>query len=125
MLQDFAEPAAAPVYPLYHPLMAIAAAGDADLLPVRSSDEKRALGLCYRRADGTQILWLANLMPERQTLHISGGRLRSAKILDATSFAAAARDPAGFAAAPSRKLTGGSLELAPYALAMLDMAPTA
>ena len=122
--EDFAGPAAAPVYPLYHPLMAIAAAGDADLLPVRSSDEKRALGLCYRRPDGTQILWLANLTPEPQTLHI-GGKIRSAKILDAENFAAAARDPVGFTAAPSPKLTGGRIGLAPYALAMLDMAPTA
>ena len=41
-------------------------------------------------------------------------------MLDATSFAAAARDPAGFASAASRKLAGGSLSLAPYAVAMLS-----
>ena len=118
--QDFAEPAAAPVYPLFHPLMAIAAAKDAAVLPVRSSDEKRVLGLCYRRADGEQILWLANLTPEPQTLRIRGGGTMSAKMLDATSFAAAARDPAAFAAAASHKVAGGSLSLAPYAVAMLQ-----
>ena len=52
--QEFAGPAAAPVYPLYHPLMAIAAARDAEVLPVRSSDEKRALGLCYRRGTASR-----------------------------------------------------------------------
>ena len=99
--------------------MAIAAARDAEVLPVRSSDEKRVLGLCYRRAGGEQILWLANLTPEPQTLRISGGDAMTAKILDAASFAAAARDPAGFAAGASHKVAGGSLGLAPYAVAML------
>ncbi len=118
--QALSDPAAAPVYPLYHPLMAIAAARDAAVLPVRSSDEKRVLGLCYRRAGGEQILWLTNLTPEPQALRIRGGGGLSAKILDATSFAAAARDPAAFATAASRKLAGDSLTLAPYALAMLN-----
>jgi D-apionolactonase len=119
--QALAGPAAAPVYPLFHPLMAIAAANDAAVLPVRSSDEKRVLGLCYRRADGEQILWLANLTPEPQTLRISGVGAMTAKTLDAASFAVAACDPAGFATGASHRLVDGSLTLAPYAVAMLDM----
>jgi len=115
--EDFAGPAAAPVYPLFHPLMAIAAAKDAEVLPVRSRDEKRVLGLCYRHAGGEQILWLANLTSEPQTLRISGG-VMSAKTLDAATFAAAARDPAALAAAASHKVADGSLTLAPYAVAM-------
>ncbi|MFI5016687.1 MAG: hypothetical protein ACHQHK_01955 [Dongiales bacterium] len=117
--QEFAGPAAAPVYPLYHPLMAIAAARDAEVLPVRSSDEKRALGLCYRRGSGEQVLWLANLTPEPQKLRINGGDAMTAKVLDAASFAAAARDPAAFASEASHKVDGGGLSLAPYAVAML------
>ena len=81
--QEFSGPAAAPVYPLYHPLMAIAAAKDAEVLPVRSSDEKRVLGLCYRRGSGEQVLWLANLTPEPQKLRINGGDAMTAKVLDA------------------------------------------
>jgi D-apionolactonase len=118
--QKFSDPAAAPVYPLYHPLMAIAAAKDAAVLPVHSSDEKRVLGLCCRRADGEQILWLANLTPEPQALGIRGSDAMSAKMLDATSFAAAARDPAGFASGASHAVAGGGLSLAPYAVAMLS-----
>jgi hypothetical protein len=99
--------------------MAIAAAGDAEVWPVRSSDEKRVLGLCYRRAGGEQILWLANLTPEPQKLRIGGGDAMSARILDAASFTATARDPAAFASGASHKVDGGSLSLAPYAVAML------
>jgi len=43
----------------------------------------------------------------------------AAQILDATRFATAARDPAGFAAAAPRVISGTGFSLAPYGLAAL------
>lgn len=117
--QAFPGPAAAPVYPLYHPLMAVAAAKGAQVLPVRSSDEKRVLGLCYERAGEGRMLWLANLTSEPQTLRLPGADGMTARILDGASFAAAARDPARFAAAAPRPLAGESFRLEPYGVAAL------
>jgi len=117
--EAFPGPAAAPVYPLYHPLMAFAAAKGAQVLPVRSSDEKRVLGLCYEHASEGRVLWLANLTAEPQILHLAGSEGMAAQILDATRFATAARDPAGFAAAAPRVISGNGFSLAPYGLAAL------
>jgi hypothetical protein len=117
--EAFPSPAAAPVYPLYHPLMAAAAAKGAQVLPVRSSDEKRVLGLCYEHASKGRVLWLANLTAEPQILRLAGAEGMAAQILDAASFATAARDPAGFAAAAPRAISGNGLSLAPYGLAAL------
>jgi D-apionolactonase len=116
--QESAGPSAAPVYPLYHPLMAIAAARGAQVLPVRSSDEKRVLGLCYEHGGG-RVLWLANLTAEPQLLRLEGAGAMTARILDAASFAAAARDPAGFAAALPRKIAGDGFRLDAYGVAAL------
>lgn len=112
-------PATAPVYPLYHPVMAVAAAKGAQVLPVRSSDEKRVLGLCYEHAGQGRVLWLANLTAEPQTLRLAGADGMDARVLDAARFATAARDPAGFAAGAPQALAGESLRLAPYAVATL------
>jgi D-apionolactonase len=117
--QDPAAPSAAPVYPLYHPLMAIAAARGAQVLPVRSSDEKRVLGLCYERAGDGRVLWLANLTAEPQRLRLEGAGTMTAQMLDAASFAAAARDPVGFAAARPRKIAGEGFRLEAYGVAAL------
>jgi hypothetical protein len=73
----------APVYPLYHPLMAIATVEGAAVRPVRSNDEKRVLGLCYERAGEGQTLWLANLTAEPQPIRIAGAAGMTLKTLDA------------------------------------------
>jgi hypothetical protein len=99
--------------------MAVAAAKGAQVLPVRSSDEKRVLGLCYEHASEGRVLWLANLTAEPQILRLAGTEGMAAQVLDATSFATAARDPAGFAAAAPQAISGNRLSLAPYALAAL------
>lgn len=117
--EDSSSPATPPVYPLYHPVMAVAAAKGAQVLPVRSSDEKRVLGLCYEHAGRGRVLWLANLTAEPQTLRLTGADAMHAQILDAARFAMAARDPAGFAAAAPQALAGEGLRLAPYAVAAL------
>src|SRR5262249_22128347 len=117
--ETLSAPAAAPVYPLYHPVMAVAAAKGAQVLPVRSSDEKRVLGLCYEHAGEGRVLWLANLTAEPQALPLAGAGGMAVRILDAASFATAARDPAGFGAAAPQALTGQGLPLPPYAVAAL------
>jgi hypothetical protein len=89
------------------------------VLPVRSSDEKRVLGLCYEHASEGRVLWLANLTAAPQILRLAGAEGMAARILDSTSFATAARDPASLAAAAPQAISGNGLRLAPYGLAAL------
>ena len=101
------------------------AAAGSPLRTVRSSDEKRVLGLCYQRTGEAPALWLANLTAAPQTVRLDkaeGMRLTS---LDASSFAAASLDPARFAAAGPGHLPGDTLRLEPYGTAMLRHAVTA
>ena len=119
----FEAQAARTVYPLFHPIMAVAAAKGASVFPVESSDPKRMLGLAYGRGEQGQTLWLANLTAEPQAVRIRSAHTEPMTVrqLDAASFFAAALDPAGFAAA-GRSLPGGCLTLGPYAVAGLDSA---
>src|SRR5262249_1596858 len=59
--QHSANDIAAPVYPLHHLIMAIASAARATVRAAQSTDEKRALGLCYQKAGEEPVLWVANL----------------------------------------------------------------
>jgi hypothetical protein len=114
---DQAEPS---VYPLYHPLMAIAAANGAPTLSVTSSEPKRVLALAYEQDMGRIALWLANLTAEPQPVRLTGQLPSSSVIrwLDAARFETAALDPAAFAAA-TEPLLDRSLTLGPYALAQI------
>jgi D-apionolactonase len=109
------------VYPLFHPIMALAAANGAPVFSVKSSDPKRVLGLAHERSEQKRILWLANLTAEPQAVHIQGALPGSTTVrqLDTVRASAAALDPAGFAAA-GRPMPGSSLTLGPYAVAALD-----
>jgi hypothetical protein len=109
------------VYPLFHPIMALAAAYGAPAFSVKSSDPKRVLGLAYERGKQRRLLWLANLTADRQVVHVPGELAGSTAVrqLDAVSASAAVLDPAGFAAG-GRPMSGSVLTLWPYAVAALD-----
>ncbi len=106
------------VYPLFHPIMALAAANGAPTFSIKSSDPKRVLGLAYKRGGQEQMLWLANLTAEPQVVRIPGAHSGSMTIrqLDAANFSTAALDPTGFAAG-QRPMAGSGLTLGPYAVA--------
>jgi hypothetical protein len=109
------------VYPLFHPIMALAKANGAPSFPVKSSDPKRVLGLAYEHGKQKRLLWLANLTAHPQAVRVPGELAGSTTVrqLDSASAAAAALDPAGFAAG-GRPIAGSVLTLAPYAVAALD-----
>jgi hypothetical protein len=114
----FDDQAGSTVYPVYHPVMAIAAANGAPALEVVSSEPKRVLALAYEQ-DGRRIaLWLANLTAEPQPVRLSGELSSSSvlRCLDTAQFETATLDPARFEAA-SQPLLDRSLTLGPYALA--------
>ena len=109
------------VYPIFHPIMALTKANGAPAFAVKSSDPKRVLGLAYETGKQRRLLWLANLTADPQTVHVPGelGGSTTVQQLDSASAAAAALDPAAFAAG-GLPLPGNVLTLGPYALAALD-----
>ena len=117
---DLAGPA---VLPLYHIVAALAAAKGAAIRSVTSGDATRVLGLAYESDSGT-LLWLANLSPETQAVTVSGidGGTATIGRLDSGNFVEAVTDPAGFAAAPGQPGDPGRLELAPFAVARIEIA---
>ena len=117
---DLAGPA---VLPLYHIVAALAAAKGAAIRSVTSGDATRVLGLAYESDSGT-LLWLANLSPETQAVTVSGidGGTATIGRLDSGNFVEAVTDPAGFAAAPGQPGDPGRLELAPFAVARIEVA---
>ena len=119
-LDDLEGPA---VLPLYHIVAALAAAKGAAIRSVTSGDATRVLGLAYESDSGT-LLWLANLSPETQAVTVSGidGGTATIGRLDSGNFVEAVTDPAGFAAAPGQPGDPGRLELAPFAVARIEIA---
>ena len=111
------------VVPLYHIVAALAAAGGAAVRTVTSGDATRVLGLAYEVGGGT-LLWLANLTPETQAVTVSGIDAGAVTIgrLDSGNFVDAVTDPAGFAAAAGQPGDPGRLELAPHAVARIEIA---
>ena len=111
------------VLPLYHIVSALAAAKGAAIRSVTSGDATRVLGLAYESDSGT-LLWLANLSPETQAVTVSGidGGTATIGRLDSGNFVEAVTDPAGFAAAPGQPGDPGRLELAPFAVARIEIA---
>ena len=112
------------VMPLYHIVAALAAAKEAAVRRVASGDPTRVLGLAHADGAGT-LLWLANLTPAPQTVTVTGIAGGTATIgrLDADNFVDAATDPAGFAAAAGTPGDPGNLELAPFAVARVEIGP--
>jgi hypothetical protein len=109
------------VYPIFHPVMALTKANRAPTFSVKSSDPKRVVGLAYEYGKQRRRLWLANLTADPQTVHVPGELAGSTTVkqLDSASAAAAALDPAAFAAG-GRPIPGNVLTLGPYAVAALD-----
>jgi hypothetical protein len=101
--------------------MALARANGAPTFSVKSSDPKRVLGLAYEHGKQKRLLWLANLTADPQTVHVPGAVAGSTTVnqLDSASAAAAALDPAAFAA-EGRAIPGSVLTLGPYAVAAVD-----
>jgi len=110
------------VYPVFHVIAGLAAAGNAEVLGADSSDEKRVLALGYRVPKGDIVLWLANLTAASQDVELAGAALANAteRRLDAQSFAAVTSGPDGFASTDQRPLTGRRLCLGPYAVVQLQ-----
>ena len=110
------------VVPLYHIVAALAAAGGAAIREVKSGDATRVLGLAYEDGSGT-LLRLANLTPETQAVTVSGIGAGTATIgrLDSGNFVDAVTDPASFAAAPGEPGDPDRLELAPFAVARIEI----
>ena len=110
------------VPPLYHIAAALAAAKGAAIRSVTSGDATRVLGLAYESGAGT-LLWLANLTPETQAVTVSGIAGSQATIgrLDSGNFVDAVADPAGFAADPGVPGDPSRLELAPFAVARIEI----
>lgn len=109
------------VYPLFHPLMALARANGAPTFSVRSSDPKRVLGLGYEHGKQKRLIWLANLTADPQTVHVPRAVAGSTTVkqLDSTNAAAAALDPAAFTE-NQRAIPGSVLTLGPFAVAAID-----
>ena len=110
------------VMPLYHIVAALAAAKGAAVRAVTSGDATRVLGLAYENGVGT-LVWLANLTPAPQTVTVSGlpGGTATIGRLDSSNFVDAVTDPAGFAASPGRPGDPSRLELAPFAVARIEI----
>ena len=89
---------------------------------VTSGDATRVLGLAYESGGGT-LLWLANLTPETQAVTVSGigGGTATIGRLDSGNFVDAVTEPAGFAADPGAPGDPSRLELAPYAVARIQI----
>ncbi|MFH5774923.1 hypothetical protein ACHFJ0_11795 [Paracoccus sp. NGMCC 1.201697] len=103
------------VFPLYHPLRAMARLRGRALRRVEISDPVRAVALAVDGPVGTREgeIWLANLTGAPLALRLPAGTTGMAK-LDAGSFLRAARDPGHM-----DKLSpppGPEVEIGPYAL---------
>ena len=110
------------VPPLYHIVAALAAAKGAAVRSATSGDATRVLGLAYKNGGGT-LLWLANLTPETQAVTVSGigGGTATIGRLDSGNFVDAVTDPAGFVADPGTPGDPSRLELAPFAVARIQI----
>ncbi len=112
------------LFPLYHVLADIARWQTAELVRCASSDPLRLIGLAFRQAKAQHFL-AANLTSEplSVTLEVRGVHSLSARTLDARNARAAMRDPDFFARSAERLLPRAGtvvMELAPYALSVLD-----
>ena len=112
------------VFPLYHVLADVGELAGADVLPLTSTDEQRAVGLALRSGARTRLL-LANLTPETQRVRLDGlpGRIRVRR-LDETTALRAMREPEAFRAeagsSSSPRRGALTVELLPASVARLE-----
>jgi hypothetical protein len=111
------------VYPAFHVVAALAAAAGSTLLKTSSSFSYAIECIAYQ-ADGKTSVWLANLTGEPRAVQIEGLPAAETQAtlyqLDADSFEACVKDPAGFAAT-AQSTTVDGLMLAPYAVVRIDV----
>jgi hypothetical protein len=104
------------VYPVYHVVAGMAAAAGRQMIAVRGLDRERVAGLAHEVPNGAR-LWLANLMEEPQSVTLPGAATRVA-VLDETSVAEAARDPAFMRTAVQP--LAGVLEIGAYGVVCIE-----
>jgi hypothetical protein len=108
------------VYPTYHVIAGLCAAGGARRIDTDSTAPSKVAAVAHR-SGGSQVLWLANLSGDNQRLKVNGfdgpARLH---ILDERSFEAAARDRAWLDNGATFIRKVGSLELLPYGVARIQ-----
>jgi len=112
------------VFPLYHVLADIGDMAGAHILPCRSSDGERAIGLALRQDGRTRIL-VANLTPEPRRVQLEGlAEEVNVRRLDETTAARAMHEPEAFRSESKSDMrtNDGALtvELLPYAVARID-----
>jgi hypothetical protein len=118
--QPYFDEAGAPsVYPLYHVVAGLAAAGGSKVIATKSAAPGKVAALAVRGGRGV-TLWLANLTGEAQKAKVSGftggAQLH---VLDEGSFVAATRDPGWLNKNGKALKKVGGVELAPYAVARI------
>ena len=105
-------------YPLYHVIAGLAGAASKKQIAADSSAPTKVASLAYRDAGG-QVVWLANLTGEKQTVQIKGFKPGPAAIatIDEGSFAAATKrqDFLGKLIKKVKKVPA-SIPLRPYAV---------
>jgi hypothetical protein len=113
------------IFPLYHLFFDLAQWKSAEIVTCKSTDALRVVGLAFRKA-GAYHLLAANVTAEPQVVKIAlpGICGASCRTLDASNAPAAMKDPEFFAG-PAKPLplrhNKLELELAPYALSIIDV----
>ena len=112
------------VHPSFHVIRGHAALAGAAVLETRSSAPREVQALAVRTGDGL-VLWLTNLTGRQQEVRLEGlasdGPALSLQLLEETSMEAFDRDPESWSAT-GRRVTDRTVELPPYAVAMLGTA---
>jgi hypothetical protein len=114
------------LFPLYHVFADLARWQSAELVGCDSSDPLRVIGLAFRQVRARHLL-VANLTSEplAVSVEVPGVSGVGCRTLDAHNARAAMRDPEFFGRSVNRRpLRAGKLvlDLAPYALSVLDAA---
>jgi hypothetical protein len=109
------------VYPVFHVIAAAAAASGAEVIAAASSAPRRVAALGWQNG-GTRRLLIANLTPDVQRVTLNAASLAGAEIrvLDAAAFAAATAGP-DWAERPGAPISGGRIDLAPYAVGFVTL----
>jgi hypothetical protein len=113
-------------FPMYHAFADVAEWKAGTVRATRCSDPLRAVALCVEQSAATHLL-VANVTPERQLVRVVGVRGERAlvRMVDETSTPLALDDPVAFRADRGSPLVVTdhelALDLAPFALARLDL----
>ncbi|MBN8994245.1 MAG: hypothetical protein J0H94_03395 [Rhizobiales bacterium] len=119
---DYAQPffdEAGGVYPAYHVFKGLAELAGARALATAPAPARDIQAVAAEKADGTRVVWLANLTGEGRNVTldpaVKNGRIF---LLDAGSFVEAAKDRDA-ATNLARPFSGATVKLAPYAIAKI------